>query len=465
MVDHALDITVLPEFVQTEGIERVLDNLAIAGATAVTTSPYVMAPADEANGAREPPGDAGAGKVRLLDRPLWGKHALFVRTAPSFAANHALYAGLRYQPAEPDVLTEREGPIVGEFVRAAKARGLEVHLQVQAAIPPGYRVQFGGPWEDDQPRLPDGRVVPGRVDRNGSLASPHVIQYGCALLRDLARAYPEVDSFRVDWPEYPPYAFDALFFDFGPYAVSAAERLGYDVERMRRDALSLHAFLTRELRDSDLAPITAPDGGRYALCRALAERPGLLDLLRFKSDLVCQLLEAYRAALPAGQKLWPQVFPPPWSLMSGFAYSRAARSVEGIGVKLYTMHWPMMLRAYGEALRARNETLSPALLARSLVLLCDSDGPIPARLEDLHYPEPQEPHPVGDAALRRKIETARAEARPCPVYPIAHAYGPLEDFARRARIAWQASTNGMWVNRYAYLSDDKLRVLGRTVAA
>ena len=97
-----LGITVMPEYIQSEGVERVLGSLTRAGATAVTTSPYVMAPAGEAaGGAREPPIDAGAGGVRLLDRPLWGRRELLVRTAPSFAPERSLYAGLRYQPPMP----------------------------------------------------------------------------------------------------------------------------------------------------------------------------------------------------------------------------------------------------------------------------------------------------------------------------------------------------------------------------
>src|ERR687891_403308 len=120
----------------------------------------------------EPPADAEAGKVRLLDRPLWGRRELFVRTAPSFVPDRSLYRGLRYQPAEPDDLSAAEAGIVEAFIAAAKERGLEVHLQVQAAIPPGYRVQFGGPVEEDQPCLVDGSPLGLRVDKNGSLARP-----------------------------------------------------------------------------------------------------------------------------------------------------------------------------------------------------------------------------------------------------------------------------------------------------
>ncbi len=87
-------ITVMPEYFQSESVNGVLDRLeGLAGVTAVTTSPYVMAPADRQTGFREPPIDAGAGKVRLLDRTLWGKRELWARTAPSFQPDLDLYRG------------------------------------------------------------------------------------------------------------------------------------------------------------------------------------------------------------------------------------------------------------------------------------------------------------------------------------------------------------------------------------
>ena len=45
-------VTVMPEFIQNEGIDGVLNHLVAAGVTAVTTSPYVMTPADEKTGSR-----------------------------------------------------------------------------------------------------------------------------------------------------------------------------------------------------------------------------------------------------------------------------------------------------------------------------------------------------------------------------------------------------------------------------
>lgn len=453
-----LGITVLPEWIQAEGIGPLLDNLqGRAGAHAIATSPYVLAETDEETGGREPPIDAGAGGVRLLDRPLWGKRTLHCRTAPSYAANLDRYDGLRYQPAPADDLTRAEGGKVGDFIKAAKDRGLEVWLQVQSAIPPGYRVQFGGPEADDIPSLPDGTFAQGRVDKNGSLASPHIRAYVSALLGDLAAAYPEADGFRIDWPEYPPYTLDSIFLDFSRHALEAGERLGFDMERMRAEAQLARQHLLTMLTDRDVQSLSLEAfGGLY---------PSLADLWRLKREIVASFLHDVRENLPPGKKLAPQAFPPPWSLVSGFDYARAAPESDAIGVKLYTMHWPMMLRFYADAILRGTPGLDSTLLARRLVTLLDTGGVERRALDALHYPEPDEPHPVGQEAQARKIALAQKAAGDCPVYPFAHGYGPLDDFTARATTAWQAGAHGIWVNRYGYLSDEKLELLRRLTSA
>lgn len=443
MQSAVLGVTVLPEWIQAEGGEAVLDRLQAAGVNAVATSPYVMRPVADGSGSREPPIDAGAGGVRLLDRALWGRRELWVETAPSFPADSARYRGLRYQPAPPTALTEAEGPKVAAFIRAARSRGMTVHLQVQAAIPPGYRVQFGGPAPDDEPLLPDGTALANRVDRNASLASPHIRSYLAALLADLAAQYPEAHAIRIDWPEYPPYSLDAIFLDCSGHACAAATRLGLDEARMRRDSAALRAALP------SLAAC-GPNAARDTLLRLLARHPGFADLLWLKRQLVRDLLATARAALPAGMQLVPQAFPPPWNLVSGFDYAEAAPFSAAIGCKLYTMHWPMMLRSYAETLGGGDT------LARLLPALLDTGGPAPAGLADLRYPEPEEPHPAGDAAMARKLRTAQAEAGRCPVHAFAHAYGPTEDVLRRLRVAREAAPAGAWINRYGYLGDGKL---------
>ena len=466
-----LGITVLPEFFQSEGIDAVLRNLRRAGASAVATSPYVMASATDQTGSREPPIDAGAGGVRLLDRPLFGRRELFVRTAPSYAPDRALYAGLRYQPAEPDALTRAEGDTVARAIQAAKAQGLAVHLQLQAAIPPGYRVQFGGPLEDDRPLLPDGSSPGLRVDNNGSLASPHILAYTQALIRDMLRAYPDIDVLRLDWPEYPPYSLDSLFFDFSPHAVAAMAGMGFDVDQMRGDLAAVHRLLGGGLTQGSVAQLAG--AGPYAAVRLLQARPGVLDWLRAKAAIATRFIAtcAGTVAEASGGKvgLMPQAFPPPWAAVSGFEYGAVAGSgVCGIGVKLYTMHWPMMLRAYGDALVARNPGLAgdltlPSDLSRLLDL--HDPGQDVGALAGVHYPEPDEPHPAGRDAQMRKIRQAQQEAGAVPVHAFAHGYGPLDDVRARVALASEAADGRVWINRYGYLSDAKLDAIREVAGA
>lgn len=442
MSSPELGITVLPEWIQAEGAEAVLESLARAGATAVATSPYVMAPSDHVDAGREPPIDAGSGKVRLLDRDLWGKRELRCVTAPSFVPDRALYSDLVYQPAKSTALTESDGPKVAAFLELAKARGLEVQLQVQAAIPPGYRVQFGGPRPEDEPLLPDGTTHPERVDKNGSLASPAIVDYTRALLRDVAQAYPMVDAIRVDWPEYPPYSLPAWLFDFGSHAQRVAEAKGYDVELMRRDAGTLQREPTRFL-DNGLEPL-----------------PGFTTLLDFKADLVVDLLQACRDSLPSSMRLVAHAFPEPWARLSGIDLARVGRIADDVAVKLYTMHWPMMLRNYmNEIVRCGTDWDERAIAAR-LQELFDTGN---VSLEDLRYPEPDEPHPVSTGAQVRKIEAALATG--APILPAAHSYGPIDDALARIRTAFEAGGQRVWINRYGYLSDAKLDGLGEMMRA
>ena len=60
MSERRFGVTVLPEYIQYEGVNAVLDRLQACGVNAVATSPYVMTLADQQTGSREPPRDADA---------------------------------------------------------------------------------------------------------------------------------------------------------------------------------------------------------------------------------------------------------------------------------------------------------------------------------------------------------------------------------------------------------------------
>lgn len=159
-------------------------------------------------------------------------------------------------------------------------------------------------------------------------------------------------------------------------------------------------------------------------------------------------------------ELLPNAFPPPFTIFSGMDFTRVARFSTAISCKLYTMHWPMILRFYGDQILQANPGLSSRLLAKALVNLLDiaDDGGLET-VEDYAYPPPDAAHPVGARAQARKIAQAQRGAGDTPVYALAHGYGPPADFRKRLEVARDAGRHGYWVNRYAYLSDDKLEII------
>ena len=464
----SLGVTVMPEWFQYEGIEPVLDRLQSMGATALVTSPYLLEVAPSGEGAREPPPDGEAGAVRPLDRLLWGRYETWVRTAPCFEHDLRRYKGLRYQPSPPGALTRAQPRFMDQVVEAARGRGLTVYLQVMAASPPGYRVQFSGAVQEDQCRGPDGQMHPHRVDRNASLASPDVREYGAALLTEMAERYPGVAGFRIDWPEYPPYDLRSALFDFGPHGQGEIAAQGGDPQALAR-ALSEALGRWRAV-----AVACAPQG-------AQAVRQGLQDagwsawwspdgparaLWASKRSAVAGLLRHYRRALDgvAGtrRRLEPQVFPAPLTQWSGFAWDALADTADAVGVKLYTMHWPMMARYWARDLLGTTEGPQADAVTQALDAEMDLGGAdVPA--SSLRYPPPDTPHPASDAAQAAKLRLAWADAGACPVTAFVHSYGPASDVRRRfdvaARTMAQAPGGGLWINRYGYLSDEKIRLI------
>jgi hypothetical protein len=159
-----------------------------------------------------------------------------------------------------------------------------------------------------------------------------------------------------------------------------------------------------------------------------------------------------RAALGPGRELIPNAFPPPFHRASGMHYEKVAPLVDGLSVKLYTMHWPMMLKFWSEGRDA-------AFFSKAQQWMRIADPGHYQSPADCRYPEPDEPHAATEAAMAAKIRQARREAGRTPVYALAHGYGPAADFRRRLRVAWQSSGGRVWINRYGYLSNEKLDII------
>jgi len=471
--DYLLGITVLPEYFQVEGAAQVISNCVdLAHATAITTSPYVMRQAGQSethSGQREPPIDAGAGGIRLLDRPLWGKRELYVETAPGFSPSKTLYRNLKYQPPAETELTHAQQHHLHDALKLAADNGVKTYMQVQAAIPPGYRVQFAATNPTDLPLLPNQRPALNRVAANASLASEDILKYHCALVVDLCNQFPSLTGIRVDWPEYPPYRLDSVFLDFSPAVEEfSSRRDGPSFSTIRQNISSfydaLHGKPQPILTNSLLQEILAS----AVPWRMLADRFSqfsITEWLHLKQDLVFNYISKLRAALDShghqDKQLVPHAFPPPFNGMSGFDFARIAPIADHIPVKLYTMHWAMIARFYLDQIHQNNPQLTESLLVSALFkLLQISDNPAPTKISNVRYPSPNEPHLSSELVQTEKISLAQTAAGDTPIAALVHGYGPVDDTIRRFGVGLRASNNRIWVNRYGYLSDDKLAKLG-----
>ena len=464
-----LGITVLPEYFQAEGVEHVLDNCqGVAGANAITTSPYVMRLSTSGEGQREPPIDAGAGEVRLLDRPLWGKRQLFVNTSPSFHANKSLYVNTCYSPPQGDDFTDAQGEIVATALAAMKSRGLKTFFQVQAAIPPGYRVQFSGVIDKDQPLMPLGRQVENRVASNASLASKDVLNYQIALMTDLFQQYPDVDGIRIDWPEYPPYKLDSVFLDFNSQVGHWCADLG-EFAQIRAGVTEVYDWIHGKLSNELVTKLTDLESLQKEFS-TLGFHEVMTQWLSLKQRLVTNYIGRIRRAMDASgfkeKLLVPHAFPPPFHRLSGIDYCEVGKFADHIAVKMYTMHWSMIARFYLDQLAHSNPTIKEAALVQMVYSLLDiSDSQGPEKIEDVKYPGPLDPHLPTTGVQQRKFAQAQQEAGDTQVAALVHGYGPVDEFAQRFSLAYNASGNFAWINRYCYLSDHKLRVLGEIIDA
>ena len=453
-----LGITVLGDYILCERPDAIIENLLRVGATAVACNPTVTAPGDEATGSFQPPIDAGS-SPRVFDRPLFGKTSLWVRSGVSYRPRQEFYANSPYAARKPNDLSDEHGAIIGEFIDKAVDAGLKVYFQVGAVQPSGLR-------DEDKPRLPDGSIPPNRMANTGSLASEAVRSFNRAYVQDLYAQYPKIHGFRPDWPEYPCYTLGEVFQDFSEHVAAWALPHGFDFEAIRADVGSLYDLLLgrnpdRQLTNTDF---------EQAFSRESASS-GIREWLRLKSALSVDILKHWReiiAGASGGEgKLSANAFMTPYTVATGFDFSGAAAVCEAISPKFYTMHWSLMVKFWADPILGANPQLDESTVVDCLVRMMDiGDGETSKTVADYGYPAPDEPHPIPDEPQLRKLARVTEEVgEAAQVTPLVHGYGPLDDFHRRLKLVGQSdSVAGVWINRYGYLGDDKLKAI-RQVAA
>ena len=109
-----------------------------------------------------------------------------------------------------------------------------------------------------------------------------------------------------------------------------------------------------------------------------------------------------------------QCFPPPLNEATGFDIRAQSAHADRIGVKAYTMHWPMIAADILGALRTRAD-FSPEVVARALSRILALLPDIPRDPAGTRYPESDEAHPAASADIAAKMRTARSRLYSLPM--------------------------------------------------
>jgi hypothetical protein len=373
--------------------------------------------------------------------------------------------------------------VVRQIIEGARARGLAVEIQVSPYTLPGapggqtFGSGHGSGNVGDRPRRIDGTVGERIVAGHGCLNNPRVRALGRARLQEAARHYPDVDGIFLDWCEYTNYFLEDCFVCFCEHCQAAAEASGYDWSRIVRDTQAfwdrLHRLTPADFDDIvaaaenpslDLDPIN--EMADVWLRLALEDYPGAADLLRFKADSVVAAAADLRRTLDdagaSGVALGLNGFAPPWDLVTGMDYRRVHEVVQATRCKLFSFHWPMITRWWAESLLAWNPGLDEQSVLRAVQSALDLPPPATEHrraLADYGMPRPDEPHPITPDALTRKVNRAIRQAGSASCLAYVHGYRPPAEFARVLEAVLASEATGCWVQRYGYLSDEKLAIM------
>ena len=472
--DPERGITITPAELSSEGIDAVLDTVAGTGANAITMPTGIAVEVSPGEGVREPPLDI-AGHARVLDRPLWGKRAIELKRYAAHSADSALWQDLPWRP--PEVApAEFRVDYARKAIEGARERDLRIHLQLTPyTIPGGTGGQeaTGGPVavrDQYRPQRFVGGSHPDAIAYTGCLNNPVVRQLGRVRLTELLSHYADVDGIVFDWIEYPAYFIDKLFTCFCDYCRQAAEALGYDWQQIRSSVRhlwdSLHTITPEQVH-------ALSESGDWGDLVAHPEdmQAGFNAWLDFKADSVANAIRDLRAVIEAsgashlalstgGSAL-------PWGRMSGAAYPRAGGGLDIQRVKLYSFHWLMMVRWWTEAVMTwnRGSGIRPGDMTRATMALFGltlENPPAEILPESFGMPGPDESHNLTRESYTYRLENALSQdVRQAPLYPVVHAYRSVEDFASVLEAVRPFARRGVWIQRYGYLSDEKLAVLGQ----
>ena len=470
--DPERGITITTAELDSEGVELVLDAVAGTGANAVTMSTGQVVEAAPGEGMREPPLDL-EGQKRMLDRPLWGKRVLNVQRYAVHTPDPALWSDLPWNPPAlaPEAIRVDH---VRRAIDASRERGLRVYAALAPYALPGgtggqvYTTPSTELRDEYRPRRFIGGSHPDAIAFTGCLNNPVVRRLGRARLLEVLRHYGDVDGIVLDWVEYPVYFIDKLFTCFCDHCRHQATASGYDWQEILSSVRQLWDSLHTLTPEQVHALIDSGDWGDL-VADPEGMQTGFNAWLDFKAESVALAVRDLRETMAETDA--PNVhvstggFSLPWGRMSGASYPDENGPVDVQRVKLYSFHWLMMVRWWTEAIMSwnRGSDLRATNMTRATMSLFGLElehKPSEITPDLFGMPDPDESHNLTPGSYTHRLENALSRrSHQAPLMPVVHAYRSVEDFASLMQTIRPFARRGVWIQRYGYLSDEKLDVL------
>ncbi len=455
--ERFLGIIVTPANVQDEGLHAVMDTVVRCGATAIAIDPWLLRPTTPDKGSRIPDLHID-GYERRFGRPLFGKHELHVESFLAYEPEQGLYSRTSYKRPTVALPPELDRTIPQQLIEEGQRRGLAVHMGLAPFLPPGLR-------DTNRPVRVDGQSLqPPYIAANGCLNQPDVRAYALAAIEDLVTHYPDIDGLILDWAEFGAYRLEEHFTCFCSACQVQALNADYNLGEIQRDVLALWNVL-HHLTPAKLAHAQRLAANPSELLEALGAYPGLLAFLQFKADCVVGFYRDVRALLNRmGQNsiaLSARGWISPWNRSSGMDYRRLASICDAVLPKIFTFDHSVLPRWLGQKLQKWNPTLPESLILETvkgwLNLPDDIERP---SFGDYNIPAPEEKHPAHLSAYKMRLEETAAQVKgQSHLYPIAHPYMPDCQWRDMIALIRDSPVDGMWVNFYSYLTDQKFEIL------
>lgn len=434
-VDMFIELVVF----QSEGIDKVFNQLAKINIKEITIEPMFFFETGNKNDLRLPPLDMD-GSNRKLARPIFGSSDVkYGKKYFCFKPDEKLFANTSYRPE----CMEMDEDFCLKVITRAKELGFKVNIFIPTKPKNGY-------LPSDLPLDINGNQIVPKISKEACRNSSNVLNYFIGLSKAIIDRYSP-DGIMIDWIEYTNYFFSDNFICFCPNCINEMISLGYNPKVLKDAVLQCYEWVKNLERIPDISNFDS-----YEIWNMIS--PNIVKLFEFKQKTIKRKIQVIREEIPNHVSLLFTGFAPPMNSSTGLLpeFSNFENKVF-IQPKMYRFHWGMMVSWYAKELYELNSNIPIedwVMFSKKLLEVSDDSNDI----NKFTMPSPDNEGPLNQIDEKNKMKKSfdnfsniekEASVR-------LHGYATLEEFAKRIQWASMYKIKEISVQRYGYLTDEKL---------